>query len=203
MWCLKVSLQALKHFRHAFCSKAHIFLRPDNSTRGLRVCQQYFKTYNGHHSNPEGKQPLKPCCSRSPTTSSPSTKTNTWSPWQTPGWETTIQQDFSSSLLTQPRTSTSFHLCQLWSDSGIPFMQTSSQLHQWTSSGHTSLSFHMKSPDFQKSSHMTLFDFLLISLKCYPYSQTEKFQISGPYVFSFSRSGLRKLRCTDLFFIIK
>ena len=64
-------------------------------------------------------------------------------------------------------------------------------------------SFHMKSPDFQKSSHMTLFDFLLISLKCYPYSQTEKFQISGPYVFSFSHGGLRKLRCMDLFFIIK
>ena len=35
-------------------------------------------------------------------------------------------------------------------------------------------SFHMKSPDFQKSSHMTLLDFLLISLKCYPYSQTKK-----------------------------
>ena len=46
-------------------------------------------------------------------------------------------------------------------------------------------SFHMKSPDFQKSSHMNLFDFLLISLKCYPYSQTEKFQISGPCVLFF------------------
>ena len=64
-------------------------------------------------------------------------------------------------------------------------------------------SFHMKSPDFQKSSHMTLLDFLLISLKCYPYSQTEKFQISGPCVFSFSRGGLQKLRCRDLFFTIK
>ena len=47
-------------------------------------------------------------------------------------------------------------------------------------------SFHMKSQDFQKSSHMTLLNFLLISLKCYPYSQTEKSQISGPCVFSFS-----------------
>ena len=58
-------------------------------------------------------------------------------------------------------------------------------------------SFHMKSPDFQKSSHMTLLDFLLILLKCYPYSQTEKSQISGPCVFSFSCGGLGKLRCRD------
>ena len=45
------------------------------------MCQQCSKIYNGHHSNPEGKQPLKSCCSRSPTTSSPLTKTNTWPPW--------------------------------------------------------------------------------------------------------------------------
>ena len=42
---------------------------------------------------------------------------------------------------------------------------------------------YMKSTN---ASHMTLLDFLLILLKCYPCSQTEKFQISGPCVFSFS-----------------
>ena len=73
----------------------------------------------------------------------------------------------------------------------------------WVGTVYVPGSFHMKSPDFQKSSHMTLLDFLLISLKCYPYSQTEWFQISGPCVFSFSRGGLRKLRCRDLFFTIK
>ena len=40
-------------------------------------------------------------------------------------------------FLSSSRTATSFHSCQLRSDSGTPFLQTSSQLHLWVSLGHS------------------------------------------------------------------